>query len=242
MKPLKAITFSFDDGVEQDKRLIELFDRYGLKGTFNINSGMFGMDTCHDAMLFGEMRTFRNHRIPRDEIKQVYKNHEVAAHSVSHPILPSLSNEDVIFQMREDEKTLGEITDCHINGFAYPGGYCEYYNERVKHLIRDYTGLYYGRTAKSCYSFDMPADLMMFHPTISHREIETRDKLADEFLKLETEKPKIFYIWGHSYELDVDEKIWEQFERFCEMIAGKDDVFYGTNDQVFQYFQLRGKE
>ena len=33
----KAITFSFDDGVTQDKRLVEMLDKYGLKATFNIN-------------------------------------------------------------------------------------------------------------------------------------------------------------------------------------------------------------
>ena len=36
----KILTFSFDDGVTQDIRLIEMFDRYGLKGTFNLNSGL----------------------------------------------------------------------------------------------------------------------------------------------------------------------------------------------------------
>ena len=41
-KVWKAITFSYDDGVTQDQRLIEMFDRYGLKATFNINSGLLG--------------------------------------------------------------------------------------------------------------------------------------------------------------------------------------------------------
>ena len=105
-------------------------------------------------------------------------------------------------------------------------------------LDQENTDLHYGRTAKSSYSFDIPSDLMMFYPTISHREIETRDRMAEEFLNLETEKPQIFYIWGHSFELDIGEEIWEQFERFCERISGKDDVFYGTNDQVFKYYDL----
>ena len=32
----KAITFSYDDGVMQDIRLIEIFNKYNLKATFNI--------------------------------------------------------------------------------------------------------------------------------------------------------------------------------------------------------------
>ena len=77
----------------------------------------------------------------------------------------------------------------------------------------------------------------MFHPTISHRELEARDRLLGDFLALESEAPQIFYIWGHSYEM-INEKIWEGFERFCERLAGKDDIFYGTNYEVFKYYSL----
>ena len=38
----KAVTFSFDDGVTQDIRLIEILNRYGLRGTFNLNSELLG--------------------------------------------------------------------------------------------------------------------------------------------------------------------------------------------------------
>jgi len=38
---IKAVTLSYDDGVEQDIRLIEIMKKYGLKGTFNINSGLY---------------------------------------------------------------------------------------------------------------------------------------------------------------------------------------------------------
>ena len=31
---MKYVTFSFDDGVTQDKRLVELLDKYGLKDRF----------------------------------------------------------------------------------------------------------------------------------------------------------------------------------------------------------------
>ena len=240
MKKMKAVTFSFDDGVVQDKRLIEIFDRYSLKATFNINSGLLGRRISHEAMLFGEKVRFDNYRISQDEFKEVYKNHEIAAHSFSHPILPTLSDEDVIYQMKTDAENLERISGKKIHGFAYPGGYCEYYNDRVKDLILDNTKLRYGRTAKSSYSFDLPEDMMLFHPTISHREFDIREKLTDEFLSLEIETPKMFYIWGHSYEM-INEKIWYDFEKLCERLAGKDDIFYGTNHEVFEYFGVTGE-
>ena len=37
----KALTISYDDGVEQDIHLLELMEKYGIKGTFNLNSGSF---------------------------------------------------------------------------------------------------------------------------------------------------------------------------------------------------------
>ena len=40
-KKLKTVTFSYDDGTTQDIRLIELLNKYGLKCTFNLNSGLF---------------------------------------------------------------------------------------------------------------------------------------------------------------------------------------------------------
>ena len=38
----KALTFSYDDGQIYDRRLVEIFNRYGLKGTFHLNSGTVG--------------------------------------------------------------------------------------------------------------------------------------------------------------------------------------------------------
>ena len=41
-RPMKSLTFSYDDGVTQDVRLIEIFNKYGLKATFNLNSELLG--------------------------------------------------------------------------------------------------------------------------------------------------------------------------------------------------------
>ena len=40
---VKALTFSFDDAVRQDVKMIEILNKYG-KGTFNLNSGRLGME------------------------------------------------------------------------------------------------------------------------------------------------------------------------------------------------------
>lgn len=106
-------------------------------------------------------------------------------------------------------------------------------------MIRNNTDLYYGRTTKSTYSFDLQENLLEFNPTVAHRETEERTQLAKRFVELETDKPQIYYIGGNSYEFDVSEKAWEDFKRLCEFLSNRDDVFYGTNDEVFKYFYLK---
>ena len=44
MEYKKILTLSFDDGITQDERFIEILNKYGIKCTFNINSSLLGMD------------------------------------------------------------------------------------------------------------------------------------------------------------------------------------------------------
>jgi hypothetical protein len=57
--------------------------------------------------------------------------------------------------------------------------------------------------------------------------------LARECIETKFETPQIFYIFGHSYELGEDPNCWKQLEAFFEMISKRDDIFYGTNREVF---------
>ena len=55
--------------------------------------------------------------------------------------------------------------------------------------------------------------------------------LGEEFINLKADTPKIFYIWGHSYELDANDT-WGELEKFFKYVSGRDDVFYGTNKEI----------
>ncbi len=57
-------------------------------------------------------------------------------------------------------------------------------------------------------------------------------ELGEKFISLETDKPQIFYIWGHSYELDYELDYWSRLEEFLALISNKDNIFYGTNSEV----------
>ena len=57
-------------------------------------------------------------------------------------------------------------------------------------------------------------------------------ELGQEFLELKTDSPKLFYIWGHSYEMDYSPDGWMRLEEFFKLISGKEDIFYGTNKEI----------
>lgn len=225
----KAVTFSFDDGVTQDKRLIEIFDRYGLKCTFNLNSGLLGRK---NTLQFKSATVVHNKVLP-EEVREVYKNHEVAVHTITHPNLTQIADDgEVIRQVEDDRKALSALVGYEVVGMAYPCGGVNN-DDRVAKLIAENTGVKYARTITSSFSFDLQQNLYRFNPTVYlHGDgIARATELAKEFLAMETDKPKIFYIWSHAYEFDI-RNTWGEVEEFCRLISGHDDVFYGTNTEV----------
>lgn len=225
---MKAVTFSYDDGVTQDIRLAELFRKYGLKATFNINSGFLG----RTGSLVRESYTVRHDKVSASDLRSVYEGHEIAAHTLKHPTLTKLDDDaEIIRQVEEDRLALSELAGYEVIGFAYPGGGVNY-NSRIAELIRKNTGVKYCRTTVSTHSFDVQTDLYEFKPTVYHHgEFDKTFELAEKFLAAKPDTPQVFYIWGHAYELDIRND-WDRFEELCRLLSGKDDIFYGTNREV----------
>lgn len=221
---MKALTFSYDDGQTQDGRLIEILDRYNMKCTFNINSG---------HALKSEPRYYHDHT-PEvranfylwDEVPQIYRGHEVAAHALGHANLEELDRAECRAEMLGDLENIEVMTGKKPVGMAYPYGR---FNDETVDVLRE-LGYRYGRTTVSNHSFDLQSDLLHFDPTCHHNDPDLM-ALAKEFIDLEPDEPKIFYVWGHTYEFDMDHN-WDAIERFCSYIAGRDDIFYGTNEEV----------
>ncbi len=224
---MKAVTFSYDDGVTQDQRLIDIFNRYGLKCTFNINSALLGKA----GALIREDVTVAHVKPRPEEIRKIYEGHEIAVHTLTHPNLLNRSDEQIIREVEEDRLALSEIAGYEVVGMAYPGG-TNSMNAHVADLIREHTGVKYARTTTSTLNFDLQDDLYIFNPTVyHHREWDDLFRLADEFIALKPDSPKLFYIWGHAYEFDIHND-WARFESFCKRIAGHDDIFYCNNTQA----------
>lgn len=215
----KALTFSYDDGQQYDKRLVELFNKFGMKGTFHLNSGTLDGVTEIPGEAF----------IKSDEVADVYKGHEVACHGVHHYNMPPLAIQVTVSELTEDRIALEKLTGNLVQGFSYPfGSYSPEVIEAAKAV-----GIKYARTVNATHGFFPPADFMQWHPTCHHAD--NAIDLGKQFLNVPgyIELP-LMYVWGHSFEFGRS-KDWSVIEEFCEMMSGKEDIWYATNMEICDY-------
>lgn len=212
----KALTFSYDDGKVQDERLIAIFNKYGMKGTFNLNYGL--MD--------------QPERIDKERIAELYEGHEVATHTMTHPTIERCPLPLVAKEILEDREGLEALTGKLVRGHAYPNGS---YSEEIKDLFHK-LGIEYGRVVPSSLAYDLPIDPMEWRPTCHHNDPKLME-MGQFFLDFQKKQYlKLMYVWGHSYEFDNDDN-WEVIESFCAMMAGKDDIWYATNIEIIDYMK-----
>jgi peptidoglycan/xylan/chitin deacetylase (PgdA/CDA1 family) len=223
----KAITFSYDDGVVQDIRLIELLNKYGLKCTFNLNSELLSKK----GMLICEGKRIAHYKIHTEDVKHIYEGHEVAVHTLTHPNLTQCDDKEIIRQVEADRLNLSELVEYEVVGMAYPCGGVNN-DDRVAGIIKENTGVKYSRTITTNNCFDLQENLYRFNPTAYHLDFEKMMQLGREFVEFKPKEPKVFYIWGHSYEMDYDADYWVKLEEFFKLISNKEDIFYGTNKEV----------
>lgn len=223
----KAVTFSYDDGVTQDIRLIELLNKYGLKCTFNLNSERL----ARRGMLTRNDQRISYYRVHPEDVQRIYAGHEVAVHTLTHPNLTQLEDAEVIRQVETDRLNLSELVGYEVVGMAYPCGGVNN-DDRVANIIKNHTGVKYCRTISCTESFEPQSNLYHFNPTAFHLHFDKLMQLGQEFLELKPETPKVFYIWGHSYEMDYESDHWVKLEEFFKLISNREDIFYGTNKEV----------
>ncbi len=211
----KVLTMSYDDGRVEDRRLVKIFNENGIKGTFNLNSGILNDER----------------RIPQEEWKELYEGHEVACHTYTHPTIERCPIEQVIYQVLEDRKNLEKIMGYPVKGMAYPNGS---YSEEIMEVLPK-LGIKYSRIVGNSDGFAMPRDYMEWKSTCHHNH--NLLQLGEQFCDLYKEQYLyMMYVWGHSYEF-TDRNNWELIEEFCEMMGHRDDIWYATNIQIVEYMQ-----
>lgn len=224
----KAFTTSYDDGVLQDQRLIDLMNTYEIKGTFNLNADFLGRveRACIDGF-DTDVSTVRS-----EEINKVYSGHEIACHAFTHMKLTSIDKAVVSYQIVEDRKRLEQYTSRIVNGFAYPFGV---YDDEVVRVLNN-TGIQYARTVENTKQFSIPDDFLKWNPTCHHDE-KALMELAEDFCeKVDLfGEPRLFYLWGHAYEFD-QKKNWNVVEELFSYLAKyKSDIWFATNGEIVSY-------
>ncbi len=222
----KALTLSYDDGVEQDEKLIEIAVKYGLKGTFNINSGCFPPDDVK----YEPGRIHR--RMPLSRLRKAYEKSgwEIAAHAYTHAALVGLPGNIATDEVLHDRRELEELFGTVIRGFAYPYGV---FDDQSVEIVKN-CGLCYARTVQSTHEFNLPKDWLRLPATCHHNDPKLME-LANKFVETrDWWAPMLFYLWGHSYEFE-EYGNWEVIEEFARTVSGKDDIWYATNIEIYDY-------
>ena len=230
---LKAVTFSYDDGYPQDKRLAAPFDRYGMKATFNFN--------CEHM---------RKTNFSKEEIKEIFlaKGHEIAVHGANHRANGNSRPIEGIRDVLDCRLELEEKCDRIIRGMAYPdtgirqmGNFGNY--EQIKNYLIE-LDIAYARTLGGDNDlFRLPQDFHAWMPSAHHDNPKIMEYI-EKFLSLDTSTqtyhatrlPRLLYIWGHSHELDKNDN-WHHMEEICQRLADHPDVWYATNIEIYDYVQ-----
>ena len=210
----KALTMSYDDGVHDDIRLIEIFNKHGIKGTFHLNAGLFGKKDWS--------------RLTEEEVRKTYKGHEISAHGFTHQALASTPAEGIIAEVMRDREKLEDITGAPIRGMSYAFGSTSPEVVKMLHML----GIEYCRVVPTTGGFGLPEDFLLWKGTCHHNDglLEHADKFISRDMH------QLMYVWGHSYEFSGDNN-WNLMEEFCAKVGGRDDIWYATNIEICDYIK-----
>lgn len=216
----KYFTLSYDDNGPHDRRFVEMLNYYGLKCTFNCNSG------------FTPKEKNLEDRVSFDEMPILYKGHEVAGHGWHHGRYSEMTEEQIEEDITKDLELLEEVMGYKIKGFAYPFGT---YNPFCVDVLRK-NGIVYSRTCSTLFNFDVPKNPLESTNTCHHSWSGLPEKI-EEFINAEpTDGDMLLYVWGHTIDIanGGEYSNWEYIEKIFKRLSGHKDIEYVTNLQFFE--------
>lgn len=221
----KAFNVTYDDGVLQDIRFVELLNKYNLKGTFNLNSQLMEeeFEWMHENGIVIK-------RLAKDKVLSLYNGHEVASHTLTHPYMDNLSREEIMHELKDDKANLERLFGREIKGFAAP---FDYYSDLIESCVKE-CGFEYARTPAESRTFAPQSDYYKWRATVFHLDSEL-DKFTNDFLNT-NEEFALFQIAGHSYDLDV-ENMWEQIESIFKKISSDENILPMTTIEIINYLK-----
>ena len=226
----KAFVFSSDDGPVQDRRLVALLNKYQLKGTFHLNSNKLNSPNY----------------LQKEEIKNLFKGHEVSVHSMNHPGLSGLPPAEIRSEIFGDKLALEKIAGASVRGMAYPFGN---YNDEVVEIAKT-SGMEYARIVEETRNFSLPNDFLRWKPSThqfgkayyeaknlenDQKELALFNQLTADFLRSDT--LALYTVWGHSWEMGDNDAKWNDLETCFKQIAKNKEVVALTMLEVLDYLK-----
>ena len=221
----KAFNITYDDGVMQDLRFVELMNRYGLKGTFNLNS-----ELMRTGFAWTHPNGMEVKRLPVDTARWLYRGHEVASHTQTHPYMQDLSEQEVMDQLGRDKADLEEMLDVGVAGFAVP---FDYYSSMIADCAKQ-CGFEYARMSEFSRSYEPCGDYWFWKTGFYHIEPGLTE-YVDGFFETDIELA-VCQIVGHSYDLDA-EGLWGTMETILKRVSAAEDVWSCTNLELVRYLK-----
>ena len=221
----KAFNITYDDGVLQDVRFVAMLNRYGLKGTFNLNSQLMA-----ERFSWPHPSGMEVTRLTREEIGNLYQGHEIASHTLTHPYMQELDHAGLMRQLGEDKKNLEALFGCEVKGFGVP---FDYYSQEIADCAKE-CGFEYARKSEFSLSYKPCSHWFHWKTGIYHIMPELLPYVKG-FLLTDRELA-VCQIVGHSYDLDT-EHLWETMEEICREISARDDIWPCTNLELVRYLK-----
>lgn len=225
----KAFNVTYDDGVLQDVRFVKLLNKYNLKGTFNLNSGLMEneFEWVHESGCVVK-------RLPKEKVLSLYNGHEIASHTLTHPFMEGKTEAELFLELKEDKKNLEILFKREIKGFALP---FDYYSDLIEDCVKK-SGFEYARISEESLSFKPQTNYHRWKATIFHTD-SALEKTAQQFIATD-EELALFQIVGHSYDLDT-ENMWDKIENIFREISMKNDILPMTSIEIIDYLKAMEK-
>lgn len=225
----KAFNITYDDGILQDIRFVELLNKYNIKGTFNLNSALMEneFEWTHECGMVVK-------RLSSQAACGLFEGHEIASHTLTHPYMYGLSEEALMYEMGKDKENLEKLFQREIAGFAVP---FDYYDDLIQKCVEN-CGFKYGRCSKESRSFTPCKDYYRWEAGIFHLASDFQE-FVKKFFETE-EELAVCQIVGHAYDLDV-ENMWEVMEEIFSKIKQEENIWKTTHIELIQYLQAMRK-
>ncbi|MFS1663736.1 polysaccharide deacetylase family protein [Streptococcus sp. zg-JUN1979] len=239
----KYFTVSYDDGLVQDEQIISLMRRYGIKGTFNLNSALFGErryikhigNLGYKVVDKASWDTVSCHVISEQKALEIYKGDdiEIASHGSHHLKESTLIASQLQTEIVADKERLTRLFGQEVTGHIFPYG--DYSADTIAFMKK--AGLRYGRAVRM---LKKPKDFQFHHdrgimiPTCWQLDYFAESLLQDFIDLKETDDDQVFLMWGHGYELDFGTRKgnWQRLEKLFQMVARAGDIICVTNAQL----------